>query len=86
MALLIFLPAAAPAGFIAAQFGFSAFERLVVHHIETVHTDFVDRGLFRLSDSLARFLDYVARHQDAVWVGLLAAFITIMVVIVLIAA
>src|ERR1035437_3403406 len=60
MALLVFLPAATPAGFIAAQFRLGAFERLVVHHVEAGQTDVVDGGLLHLGNLLVRLLDFGA--------------------------
>src|ERR1035437_8343325 len=60
MAILAFVPAPTPAGFIAAQFGLGAFECLVVHHVEAIQTDFVDGGLLHLGDLLPRLLDFRA--------------------------
>src|ERR1035438_7914838 len=61
MALLVLLPAAAPAGFIAAQFRLGAFEGLVVHQVEALQAHIVDGGLLRLGDLLARLFDFAAQ-------------------------
>src|ERR1039457_5975929 len=56
VALLVLLPAATPAGFVAAQFGLGAFECFVLYHVEAICADFVDGGLLCLhpSDLLPR--------------------------------
>src|ERR1019366_1522862 len=58
VALLVLLPAATPAGFIAAQFGLGALDCFVLHHVESVQTDFVDGGLLHLSNLLPRGFDF----------------------------
>src|SRR5450631_2579356 len=78
MALLVLFPTATPAGFIAAQFRRGAFEGLVLHHVETVRADFVDRGLlwlhpghllprgFDFRTEVLQFLARLARELRAV--------------------